>query len=385
LAHGRLYEIRPPAKWLTHFYLTLAIGGVVGGAMVSLLAPFIFDRPLEYLIFLLTLGVTFWWSHDGSFKKFWTTAPRFLVLGRVLLIVLILVRLGISVSGYAKEDLEFRHRNFYGEYLVSDLPSADSGIGSLRILVNSRTIHGAQFLNPSLQKTPVSYYYPGGGFSDIYETSRRPFRTAVIGLGAGVICAYVRPEDLITFFEIDPYCYEIAKRWFTYLNNCEGRVKVVIGDGRLSLKNWNDGLKFDIITVDAFSGDGIPIHLLTKEAFEVYLSRLAEDGIILLNVTTRYYHLRPVIKSTCATLNLSCAMNETVPHEKLEKYQLSSDLVAIAREPMRLQVLVDRGWIRFSEKDGLPKVRPWTDDQIDVINSFREMIEIRGSSFFLMF
>jgi predicted O-methyltransferase YrrM len=385
LAHGRLYEIRPPAKWLTHFYLTLAIGGVVGGAMVSLLAPFIFNRPLEYLILLLGLGVTFLWSRNESLKKFWTTAPRFLVLGRVLLIIIILARIGIDVSGYLKKDIKFRHRNFYGEYLVSDLPLADSRIGSLRILVNSRTMQGSQLLNPSLQRTPVSYYYRGGGFSDIYETTRRPFRTAVIGLGAGVICAYTGPEDLITFFEIDPYCYEIAKRWFTYLNSCEGRVKVVIGDGRLSLKKWNDGLKFDIIIVDAFCGDGIPIHLLTKEAFEVYLSQLAEDGVILFHVSTRYYHLRPVIKSTSATLNLFCAMNAMVPREKLEQYQLSSDLVAVTRESRRLQVLVDRGWIRFGEKDGLPKVRPWTDDQIDMITPFKEMIKIKGSSLFVRY
>jgi len=385
LAHGRLYEIRPPARWLTHFYLTMAVGGFIGGATVTLLAPFIFDRPLEYLIFLLALGVTFWWSRNESLKKFWTTAPRFFVLGRVLLIIIILARIGIDVSDYLKKDIKFRHRNFYGEYVVSDLPLGDSRIGSLRILVNSRTMQGSQLLNPSLQRTPVSYYHCRGGFSDIYETTRRPFRTAVIGLGAGVICAYVGPEDLITFFEIDPYCYKIAKRWFTYLNSCEGRVKVVIGDGRLSLKNWNDGLKFDIITVDAFSGDGIPIHLLTKEAFEVYLSQLAEDGVILFHVSTRYYHLRPVIKSTSATLDLFCAMNAMVPHERLEKYQLSSDLVAVTRKPGRLQVFVDRGWIRFSEKDGLSKVRPWTDDQIDIIAPFKEMIKIKGPNLFVMY
>jgi len=162
-------------------------------------------------------------------------------------------------------------------------------------------------------------------------------------------------------------------------------VKVVTGDGRLSLKNGNDGLKFDIITIDAFSGDGIPFHLLTKEAFEVYLSRLAEDGILLFNVSTRYYHLRPVIKSTSATLNLFCAMNGMVLSEKLEKYQLSSDLVAVAREPRRLKVLVDRGWIRFGQKDGLPKVRPWTDDQIDLVTPFKEMIKMEGSSLFVRY
>jgi len=378
LAHGRLYEMRPPTRWLTHFYLTLAAGGFVGGATVSLSAPLVFNRYLEYLILLLALGVAFRWSHDESFKKFWTGTSRLIAFGRVALIIIILAPIGISVSAHLKEDVKFRHRNFYGTYRVFDLPLPDSRVGSMRILAHGKTMHGAQLLNPSLQMTPVVYYYRGGGFSDIYETTRRPFRTAVIGLGAGVICVYVEPEDLITFFEIDPDDCEIANRWFTYLNNCKGQVGIITGDGRLSLKNWKDGSKFDVITVDAFSGGAIPVHLLTKEAIEVYLSRLAEDGIILFNISTRYYHLRPVIKSTSATLNLFGVMNVPVPYERLEAYQLSPNLVAVAREPRRLKVLTDRGWIRFSEKDGLPEVRPWTDDRIDIITPFKEMLKIGG-------
>jgi spermidine synthase len=248
----------------------------------------------------------------------------------------------------------------------------------MRILAHGRTMHGAQLLNPYLQMTPVIYYYRGGAFSDVFETVRRPFRTAVIGLGAGVICAYAEPEDLVTYLEIDPDNYKIAKQWFTYLSNCKGRVNVITGDGRLSLKNWNDGLKFDIIAVDAFSGDGIPIHLLTQEALEVYLGRLAEDGIILFNVSSRYYHLRPVIKSTSAALSLVGAMNVPVPFNRLEPHQLSPILVAVAREPKRLQTLIDRGWIPFSEKDGLSKVKPWKDDRIDIITPFKDMIKIGG-------
>jgi hypothetical protein len=379
LAHGKLYELRPPARWLTNFYLTLAVGGFIGGATVSLLVPFIFNRPLEYLILLLAVGVTFWWFRDESFKTFWTRTSRFIVVGRVIFIIIIFARMGLGVLAHLNEDVKFRHRNFYGTYRVYDLPFPDSRIGSIRVLTHGRTVHGAQLLNPSLQMTPVIYYYRGGGFSDIYETNPKPFRTAVIGLGAGVICAYAKPEDLITFFEIDPDNYEIAKRWFTYLNNCKGRVNVITGDGRISLKNYGkDGAKFDIITVDAFSGDGIPIHLLTKEAMEVYLSRLAEDGVILFNASSRYYHLRPVIKSTSATLNLFGVMNAMVPSERLEKFQMSPNLVVVAREPKRLQALIERGWIRFSDKDGLPKVKPWTDDHIDIITPFIEVIKHVG-------
>jgi hypothetical protein len=379
LAHGILYEIRPPARWLTNFYLSLAVGGFVGGATVSLLAPIIFKRYLEYLILLFALGVTFWCFRDKSFKKFWMRKSRLIVLGRIVFIIAILARIGIGVSAHIKEDVKLRYRNFYGTYLVFDRSFTDHKIGNIRILSHGRTLHGAQLLNPSLQMMPVAYYYRGGGFSDVYETTPRPFRTAVIGLGAGVICAYAEPGDLITFFEIDPDNYEIAKRWFTYLNQCKGRVNVITGDGRLSLKNYGkEGPKFDIISVDAFSGDAIPIHLLTQEAIEVYLSRLAEDGVILFNVSSRYYHLRPVIKSTSATLNLFGVMNVQVPNERLEKYQLSPLLVAVAKKPKRLQALIDRGWIKFSEKDGLPKVKPWTDDHIDIITPFVEVIKHVG-------
>jgi spermidine synthase len=378
IAHGKLYEIRPPVRWLTHFYLTLAVGGFIGGATISLLAPFLFNRYYEYPILLFALGVTFWRFQDESFRKFCAGKSRWVVLGRALFIIILLARIGIGVSADFKEDVKFRHRNFYGTYRVFDLPLPDSRIGDMRFLAHGKTMHGAQLLNPYLQMTPVIYYYHGGAFSDVFETARRPFRTAVIGLGAGVICAYAKPEDLIIFLEIDPDNYKIAKQWFTYLNNCKGRVNVITGDGRLSLKNGNDGLKFDIIAVDAFSGDGIPIHLLTQEALEVYLGRLAEDGIILFNVSSRYYHLRPVIKSTSATLNLVGAMNVPVPFERLEQHQLSPILVAVAREPKRLQTLIDRGWIRFSEKDGLSKVRPWKDDHIDIITPFKERIKMGG-------
>ena len=133
----------------------------------------------------------------------------------------------------------------------------------------------------------------------------KPRRIAVIGLGAGVMCAYAEEKDDLTFFEIDPDNHEIAKRWFTYLDQCRGNVNVITGDGRLSMKNRvKDESKYDIITIDAFTGDGIPVHLLTKEAIEVYLSRFAEDGIILFHISNQYYDFRPVIKSTSEALRL---------------------------------------------------------------------------------
>jgi spermidine synthase len=141
---------------------------------------------------------------------------------------------------------------------------------------------------------------------NVYDLIPSPSRIAVIGLGAGVISVYLNEKDIITYYEIDPDNYGITKEWFTYLDNCKVKLKVVIGDGRLSIKNSEkDGYRYDLITVDGFSGDGIPMHLLTKEAIEDYLKRLNENGLILFHISKRYYDLRPVIKSVSSLNRLT--------------------------------------------------------------------------------
>ncbi len=379
LAHGKLYETRPPTRWLTNFYLTTAVGGLLGGASVSLLTPLIFNRYLEYPILLLGFLMILGRLRDDSFKQFWAKAPRVLVLGRIIFIVMLLLLIGLEAMPSSKEIVKYRHRNFYGTYRIFDILSSASHDGSIRILAHGKTLHGAQMLDPSLQSTPVTYYYRGGGISDVYKIIPKPRRMAVIGLGAGVVSTYVEEGESLTFFEIDPDNYSIAKEWFTYLNQCKGNVNVISGDGRLSLqKAAKSGIRYDVIFVDAFSGDGIPFHLLTREAMEVYLNGLTEDGVILLNISNRYYHLRPVIKATASMLSLYGVMNNMAPSRRLERYQTPPNCVVLAKNPKRLQVLMDQGWIMFSKKDGLGDVKPWTDDYIDVISPLMEIIKNVG-------
>jgi spermidine synthase len=378
VTHGRLYEIRPPTKWLTNFYLATAFGGFLGGVSVSIVAPLVFSRYHEYLILILLFGGVFWRLRGEIFKGFWIRASRLVVVARGVFLVVVLLHIAFAAlpSG---EAVKFRYRNFYGTYRISDfIPAGHPGEG-IRVLEHGKTVHGAQMLDASLQMTPIYCYYQGGGFPDVYETTPRPLRAAVIGLGAGAICAYAEPRDTLVFFEIDPDNHQIARQWFTYLSKCKGEVRVISGDGRLSLRNYREnGVRFDIITVDAFSGDGIPVHLLTKEALEVYLSRLGDNGVILFHISNRYYHLFPVIKSTIAELNLSGVMNVLLPQEKLGTYQLFPSLVAVAKNPERLKSLMNRGWIEFNEKDGLTKVKPWTDDYINVITPLTETLKHVG-------
>jgi len=380
LSHGKLYEARPPARWLTNFYLTSAAGGFFGGCSVSLLSPLIFNGYSEYPILLIISGATFWWVGAVSIKELWRKASFLTAAGRVGFIGILIVLITMAaLREFNDTTTWYRHRNFYGTYRIIDQLSFDKKLGALRIIVHGNTLHGAQFLNPSAQMMPLAYYYRGGGISDVYETTSKPCRIAVIGLGAGVISAYLEEKDVLTFFEIDPDNYEIAKKWFTYLDRCKGKVNVVTGDGRLSMKNFlKDGSKYDLITIDAFTGDGIPIHLLTKEAIELYLSRLNEDGIILFHISNRFYNLRPLVKSTSASLNLYGVANPIIEKFKLEKYQNSNDCVAIARTPKRLQRLIERGWVMFDEKDGIRQVRPWTDDCMSIFLPLIETIKNNG-------
>jgi spermidine synthase len=379
LSHGEVYENRPPARWLTSFYLTIAIGGFLGGCSVSLISPFIFEGYFEYLILLIILGATFWWIRGKTFKKFWRNASFLTSAGRVCFIGISICLIITGALRLSEENVIYRHRNFYGTYRIIEDLSFDKKLGGMRILVHGNTLHGAQMLDPAVQMMPVAYYYHGGGFSDVYETAPKPRRVAVIGLGAGVMSTYLEAKDVLTYFEIDPDNYEIAKRWFTYLKHCKGKVEFIAGDGRLSLKNPGKGeSKYDVITIDAFTGDGIPIHLLTKEAIEIYLSRLADDGIVLFHISNRFYNLRPLIKSTAAALNLSGAMNPVADKAKLERFQMASTYVAIARNTARLQALIGRGWVMFGERDGLSKVKPWTDDYMSILLPLIEGMKNRG-------
>jgi spermidine synthase len=145
------------------------------------------------------------------------------------------------------------------------------------------------------------------------------------------------------------------------------------------LKNLRKGgARYDVITIDAFTGDGIPIHLLTKEAIETYLGRLADDGIVLFHISNRFYNLRPLIKSTSAALNLFGAMNPAVDKTKLERFQMANNYVAVARNTARLQALMSRGWVMFGERDGLSRVKPWTDDYMSILLPLMETMKNRG-------
>ena len=367
VAHGTLYELRPPGSHLTHFYLTSALGGWIGGAFVSLIAPHIFSGLFEYPMALLLFGALFWWHRDKGFTAFWPHASRAAAWGRMLAIGIIVFPMASFISTSVKEPTKFRHRNFYGTYRIFD-KSLEKGSMTVRELVHGRTLHGSQMLDASMRSDPISYYYRGGPLSEVYELVPSPRRMAVIGLGSGTISAYTGEGDTLTYYEIDPDNEKIARAWFTYLGDCKGKVSVIVGDGRLSMQARDaHKLKYDLIAIDAFTGDSIPTHLLTGEAMSVYLEHLSDNGVILFHISNRYYDLRPVLKSTAATVGLFGVMNNPGKKRKVKAPYITGQFVALAADSTRLRPLIDRGWAAFGKGDGLKNMAPWTDDYINVL------------------
>jgi len=379
VCHGTLYELRPPASHLTNFYLAAALGGWVGGALISLGAPFVFPALYEYPIVMLLLAPTLWWCREKPYTRLLSSISYVAVVGRAVVVAFLVFLIVKEGWQTLQEPVRFRHRNFYGTYTIWDVASYPQNV---RQLLHGRTIHGAQLLDPEDSLTPIMYYFIGGGIADVYETTPPARRMAVLGLGAGAAAAYVKPGETMVYYEIDPDNEGIARHWFTFLNECKGDVRVVVGDGRLAMQKLDrQEPPYDIIHMDAFTGDGIPTHLLTREAVQIYLERLKGDGVILFHVSNRYYELRPIIKALASELGLTGAINVPTPKTELKANQSATWCVVLARDPGRLDGLIKKGWLPLGPGDGLKDVTPWTDDYINIMLPLRDGIRERWDGF----
>ena len=344
LCHGELYQKRPHVRWLTNYYITIAVGGWLGGLFVSLFAPCYFTGLYEYLLAVVAIGLVLWWLNYREFNKFWRRAHIVVAGIRLFPLAIIVVLIGFGINKYFKSPIQFQHRNFYGTYKIIDTPVSEENEQGLRKLLHGTTMHGSQLLEKENNHIPTSYYFIGGNISNAYSTIKVPRKIAIIGLGSGTAAAFGNAYDHMTFYEIDPDNEKIARKWFTYLNDSVAKINVIVGDGRLALKeNLSDVEAYDLIFIDAFTGDGIPTHLLTREALEIYLNRLTKSGVILFHISNRYYDLAPVIQSTVSSLNLKCV---TSPEKRATEFKWANPSICIAasREEDALRSLIDLGW-----------------------------------------
>jgi hypothetical protein len=282
--HGELARLRPASDELTSFYLSIATGGAAGGIFVGLIAPRVFDQFMELPIALIGCILLALWLLYSLPQK------RLLRVGGVACAATIA---GLFVRNPTL-DRQINLRNFYGTLQVGE---SGTGPAEVRSLVNGTIQHGVQFVSADRSRIPTTYYGPASGAA-IAITSLNgngPIRVGVVGLGVGTLAAYGRSGDYYRFYEINPLVLHLARTEFRYLRESEAEVDVIPGDARLSMER-EEPQNFDVLVMDAFAGDSIPVHLLTKEAFALYFHHLKPEGALAVHITNKHLDLAPVVK-----------------------------------------------------------------------------------------
>ncbi|MEW5915545.1 MAG: fused MFS/spermidine synthase [Gemmatimonadota bacterium] len=409
VCHRELADSRPKVDYLTGFYLWIALGGLLGGVFNVVLAPLLYDTVREYpYALIIALGLRP--ALGGGFA----TTRRSLLLDLVLPAVLLALVLGVfnlpkppsewgtygvhialgvgmaMAAGFVRRPLRLAlgaAAVFAGYHLATEndtdiIVQARSFFGVYRVkssfqfsvLTSGTTTHGGQNRVPEKRTEPLTYYHRGGPLGQFFQstlTDIQSRRIAAVGLGAGTVACYAKPGDAWTFYEIDPVMVRIANtpRLFTYLRDCPAKPEIVLGDARLSLALAPDS-SLDLILLDAFSSDAIPVHLLTREALSLYMRKVRPNGIVLLHISNRYLELQPVVVELARDARLAGAIGEydVTPEERLE-LKHGSRWVALARSPLTLASLTRQPHWRALPPQA--DVEVWTDDFSDVLGVLR--------------
>lgn len=375
ICHGELYRLRPNPSNLTLFYLMVSIGGAVGGIFVNFVAPLIFNGYWELyygvaLVWMLLMGMTF--VRSSPIARHRLKFVFDLVIGIVAVCTLIVTV--FLVKGMFSDAL-VAERNFYGILRVRQ-----SVIGYNQpayTLMHGITVHGFQFLDPVKRDIPAGYYTGKAGVAlAILNHPQRGqgMKVGVLGLGIGILSAYGQPGDDYRMYEINPAVAELAEGqggYFSFLQDSKAKVTVVLGDARISLERelaQGQSHQFDVLVLDVFNSDSIPVHLLTREAFELYLQQLTGDGILAAHISNRHLDLLPVLWQLADHFDLKLSVIST--KSDAEKGVFESKWVLMAHDPALLDIPTISKYA-----DPLPgyssKVSLWTDDYSNLFQILR--------------
>ncbi len=363
VCHGELAASKPHASKLPVFYFCMSVGGVLAGIFIALIAPVIFDFELErFLALAMVTYLTLVVIYHRKYFLFGSEVASYALVAIPAAGILVL-----SCVQTQPENLVKRFRNFYSAVsIVKDNEKTK--------LIHGRILHGEQFLQLDLAKQPGTYYKaPVQLLDEFLKKERRdaPLRVGAVGLGTGTLAAYGRTGDKFTFFELDPKIEQIARTWFSYLRDSRAHVDVQLGDGRATLDRL-EPQNFDLIFVDAFNGDAIPLHLLTKEAMVIYLKHLKPDGLLVFHVTNKYINLpRPVAKTGRESGLYPILVQTAKPNFRY---------LVMARHPSMISKLhgfASENWKKYPDLHIIDVPdnaadRGWTDDFADVLSAFRK-------------
>ena len=362
--HGELAILKPSKEHLTLFYLMVSLGGALGGIFVGAIAPYAFRGFYELPIGVAGCAVLLWivLHRDATtiFYRARTQAPSLILTGLVVLLISSLV----VVTRRQSDMTRLMQRNFYGVLRVRDLIATNLE-PFRRELLNGTIVHGVEILESERRKKdPTTYYSPDSGVGRALLAAREQgsIKVGIVGLGTGTLASYGRPGDHYKIYEINPNVIQIAGTQFDFLRNSAARIEIVPGDARLSLER-EPRQNFNVLVVDAFSGDAIPVHLLTREAFQLYLRDLAPRGILAVHISNKFLDLVPVVEAAARDLGISWKI--VVNEANKEQEILASSWMLLSADG---HTLADAHFpeITFFEKQ--PRdLRVWTDDYSNLL------------------
>jgi SAM-dependent methyltransferase len=367
MCHGELYRLRPAPAALTSFYLMIAAGGALGGLFVGLFAPLVFnyyyELPIAMLITVAMIALVL--ARDRPSLP--GPLARLIEYGLLAALACGLLYLLAYADPLWVSQYRLVERSFYGVLRVEDTPETAT-TAAYRELYNGTITHGAEFLDPDRRLTPTTYYghSSGIGIALAQRSQGIPQRAGFIGLGAGTLAAYGRAGDFYRFYEINPQVMSVARNDFYFLRDSPAAIQIAPGDARLTLEHETPQ-HYDVIAVDAFSGDSIPVHLLTYQAFEQYFRHLKPSGLLAVHVSNKYLQLAPVVAKIAQAMHKSYLMVVN-PDDDREGVS-SSDWVILASDPARLKT---PPWQAASRQD-IPDLHVplWTDDYSNLLSIFR--------------
>lgn len=359
VCHGELARHKPHPIKLTAFYLSISLGGALGSLVMAVLAPMWLDGYYElYGALTAAAAIALFFTLGAKVWQQWA------VRGVAVMIVAATAGLSwVSIREYNR-NVRFMERDFYGV-----VRTRDNDLGSeFRSMIHGAISHGGQLLDEPLQMTASSYFGPTSGYGRLFASlpANTPRRVGIVGLGAGALAVYAQPGDEWVFYEISPAMVRAARAEFTFLSKMTAPHEIVIGDGRLALDRESPR-QFDVLALDAFSGDSIPTHLITKEAMEIYMKHLKPDGVIVFQATNRFVDLMPVARNLADAFGLSLALISDHPeHSDGPGYWLAStDQIIMTRNQKLLQSkAIEEVAQEIPKKPGLPI---FTDDYINLL------------------
>jgi SAM-dependent methyltransferase len=340
--HGELARLKPDPAHLTRFYLMISLGGALGAVLVAIVAPLALPGYFELGIALVALALLIVSRLAG--KTRWLA---------VAVTIVSAVFVGRGAQEYS-DGVRVMERDFYGVVRTVD---HDSPV-PYRSMYHGAIMHGGQLLGDSFRNTPADYFGPGSGYGRVFASLRemqpkKPLAVGIIGLGAGVVAAWMQPGDALVFYEISPRVIDIARREFTFLADTSAKTEIVLGDGRLSLER-EPPRRYDVLGIDAFSGDSIPMHLVTREAMAIYLKHVKPDGVIVFQATNRFVDLLPVVKRLAAEFGLEAVNISDEPDgvDGADYWYSSTDQIIVTRNHALL------AWPRIAEAAAAIEDRP---------------------------